>query len=196
MNPYLSDSDVKLMLEFQKGDVASFEVLLKKFFPRILNFIYRFVHDRQLAEDLTQEVFIKVYKQAQAYVPKAQFKTWLFTIAKNTSLNELRRKGRVHYSLDDGVDIEGSRLERQVEDKGGLRPDQALLDQEKASAVEQVINSLPEKQRMVVVLRRYEQFSYEEIAKTMSCSTSAVKSLLSRARETLKGKLSYLFNNK
>ncbi len=194
MNTYLSDSDVQLMLAFQKGDVVSFEILLKKFFPRILNFINRFVHNRELAEDLTQEVFIKVYKQAHSYTPQSQFKTWLFTIAKNTSLNELRKKNQKHISLD--ADIEGSenKMQRQVEDISVVRPDKALLDQEKAQAIKRVMETLPENQRMVIMLRRYEHFSYDEIAKTMGCSVSAVKSLLSRARETLKEKLAYLFN--
>lgn len=188
-NPYLSDPDVRLMLEFQGGDKASFEALMHKYYPRLLNFIHRFVGRREIAEDLTQEVFIKVYQAACAYRPQSKFQTWIYTIAKNISLNELRRNRGSVVSLDEPFSSQEGELRRDVEDPSGARPDEDLLRQETMKAVRQAIHALPENQRMVVILRRYEQFSYEEIAQTMRVSVKAVKSLLSRAKENLKNKL-------
>ncbi|MFQ5687467.1 MAG: RNA polymerase sigma factor, partial [Candidatus Scalindua sp.] len=89
---YLADIDVQLMLEFQKGDKVSFEKLMDKYYKRVMNLVYRFVGDKDIAEDLTQDVFIKVYNNAHIYKPKAKFQTWLYQITKNTCLNELRRR--------------------------------------------------------------------------------------------------------
>ncbi|MCK5083475.1 MAG: sigma-70 family RNA polymerase sigma factor, partial [Candidatus Omnitrophica bacterium] len=99
-NPYLSDPDVRLMLEFQSGNKASFETLMRKYFPRLINFIYRYVSDREAAEDLAQEVFIRIYKSGSSYSPQSKLQTWIFTIARNLSLNELRRNKHRTVSLD------------------------------------------------------------------------------------------------
>ncbi len=189
INPYLSDPDVRLMLEFQGGAKASFEALMRKYYPRLLNFIHRFVGQRAIAEDLTQEVFMKVYQAVSAYRPESKFQTWIYTIAKNISLNELRRNKKSTVSLDEPLSSQDGELKREVEDPSGVRPDEELLRQETVRAVRQAIHALPENQRMAVILRRYEQFSYEEIAQTMRISVKAVKSLLSRAKENLKNKL-------
>lgn len=161
-NPYLSDPDVLLMLEFQKGDKASFEALMRKYYGRVFNFILRIVSRRDAAEDLTQEVFIKVYHAESAYVPQAKFQTWVFTIAKNLSVNEC---------------------------KNPILADEKLFQNETVRMVKEAVHSLPENQWLAVILRRYEKFSYAEIAESLNCSTEAVKSLLSRAKETLKKKL-------
>ncbi len=189
INPYLSDPDVHLMLEFQGGDKASFEALMHKYYPRLLNFIYRFVGNAELAEDLTQEVFLKVYRAAAGYRPESKFQTWVYTIAKNISLNELRHHRKTPLSIDEPFQSEDGPVERQVEDTQTPRADEQMLHAETAAAVRAAIDSLPENQRMAVILRRYEQFSYEEIAQTMRMSGKAVKSLLSRAKENLKNKL-------
>ncbi|VAX35597.1 RNA polymerase sigma factor RpoE [hydrothermal vent metagenome] len=188
-NLYLSDPDVQLMLAFKQGDKAAFEKLMVKYFPRLLNFIYRFIKNRELAEDLTQEVFIKVYHNASAYHPKAKFKTWLYTIARNISLNEIRKNRQKMVSLDETMSSSQGPMQRQVADESVQRPDEEILHKEMAAAVQAAINDLPENQRTAVLLRRYEQFSYEEIAQTMKTSTKAVKSLLSRAKEKLKDSL-------
>lgn len=177
------------MLEFQKGNKASFETLIRKYFPRLLNFIFRYVHDREAAEDLTQEVFIRVYKSASQYKPQSKFQTWIFTIARNLSLNELRRHKHRTISLDKTFPSDEGELKKQVEDPRSTSPDEDILRKEKANAVKAAIDDLPESQRVAVLLRRYEQFSYQEIAQTMSVSVKAVKSLLSRAKESLKMKL-------
>lgn len=188
-NPYLDDPDVRLMLEFQKGSKASLEALMHKYYPRLLNFIYRFLGSREAAEDITQEVFVRVYKSASCYRPKAKFQTWVFTIARNLSLNELRRSKKACVSLEETFSSEDGEVKRQVEDLNGEDPDMELIRKEKAAAVKAAIHDLPENQRTAVILRRYEDFSYEEIARAMNVSVQAVKSLLSRAKENLKNKL-------
>lgn len=194
-NSYLSDEDVRLMLDFKAGNVASFEVLLKKYFKRILNFIFRYVGIRSVAEDLTQEVFMRVYKSAPNYLPRAKFKTWVYTIARNTSINEVKRNKQKIVSLDEMIECEGEQIPRQVEDKTIDRPDESAIRAETARVVKKAIYALGEKQRMVIILRRYENFSYQEIAKTMKISEKAVKSLLSRGRENLKKALSSFIKN-
>jgi len=188
-NDYLSDPDVQLMLSFREGNQAAFEDLMRKYFTRLLNFIYRYVGNRELAEDLTQEVFIRVYKTAHRYSPQSKLQTWLYTIAKNVSLNELRRLKNKNISLDQPIYTNGEGLKRQVEDKTQKAPDHILLENEKAEIIMEAIQSLPENQRIAVILRRYDQFSYDEIADTMKTSAKAVKSLLSRAKENLREKL-------
>ena len=193
-NPYLSDPDVRLMLEFQKGSKEAFETLMRKYYPSLLNFIYRYTGDKATAEDLTQEVFIRVYKSVSTYVPKAQFKTWLYKITRNISLNELRRYKHRVVSLNATIEIDGEQIPRQIEDKKMKRPDEVLIHSETVQTVKRAIYALPERQRAVIILRRYEGFSYQEIARTMKISEKAVKSLLSRARENLKNALSGLIH--
>jgi RNA polymerase sigma-70 factor (ECF subfamily) len=187
-NPYLSDPDVQLMLQFKAGDQTALEALMRKYYPRILNFIYRFLGNRQVAEDLTQEVFLKVYKSAFKYTPRSQFQTWLYTIAKNTALNELRRKRGLFVSTDQTFNSDGNELTKEIADYE-TAPDKDLMHKEKAAIIRQAIDDLPEKQRMAVILRRFEDFSYAEIAATLKVSDKAVKSLLSRAKLNLKHNL-------
>jgi len=188
------DPDVFLMLEFQKGDKASFENLMRKYYKRVFNFIYRFVGSIEIAEDLTQEVFMKVYKKAPSYKPQAKFQTWLYTIAKNISLNELRKHKKKMISLEETIESDSGEIKRQFEDDTSENPFQRLENKELVAIIKKAINQLPENQRIAVLLHRYEQFSYEEIAQTMGCSVSAVKSLLSRAKENLKIVLSQNMN--
>lgn len=188
-NPYLDDPDVRLMLEFQKGHKASLEELMHKYYPRLLNFIYRLIGNREAAEDITQEVFVRVYKSAACYRPQAKFQTWVFTIARNLSLNELRRGKKTAVSLEEPFLSGDGEVKRQVADPQGENPDQELLREEKTAAVKAAIHDLPENQRTAVLLRRYEEFSYEEIAQAMQISVQAVKSLLSRAKNNLRDSL-------
>lgn len=181
---YLSDPDVLLMLEFQKGDKPSFEALMRKYYARIFNFILRMTGSREAAEDLTQETFVRVYQSARNYTPKALYRTWLFTIAKNVSLNELRRASRRNLSLQAEIETPGGTVRPQAV-SDDPRPDEKAWTEEKRAFVKEAIEQLPGNQRTAVILRRYEKFSYEEIAGAMDCSVSAVKSLLSRARQNL-----------
>jgi RNA polymerase sigma-70 factor (ECF subfamily) len=186
---YLSDPDVLLMLRFQQGDKPAFEGLLDKYQRPIINFIYRFLQDKDEADDLAQEVFIRVYNGVDRYKPVAKFSTWIYTIARNICLNELRRKKAKIISLDETLETDDSQAPRQIADVKGNSPYEGAYKNELQKVVQEAIISLPENQKMVVILRRYQLLSYEEIAKTMGCSVSAVKSLLNRAKESLKERL-------
>ena len=180
-NIYLSDPDVGLMLHFQKGNYESFEQLMDKHYKSVLNFIYRIIGNIEQAEELTQEVFIKIYDQGKKYRPQATFKTWLYVIAKNLSLNEIRK----NKYLDTRVIIDDTEVDPAVQNQ----PDELASQQELADAVRVAIQQLPETQRLAVVLRRYEDLSYAEIATQLRTTEKAVKSLLHRAMTSLEKKL-------
>ncbi len=180
-NIYLSDPDVGLMLQFQKGNSTSFEQLMEKYYSPILNFIYRMVGNKEHAEDITQEVFVKIHENINNYQPRSTFKTWVYVIAKNLSLNELRR-GKYQ---DKDVIIEGDEVDHDL----SRRPEDQYIKDETVEAVKAAIQELPENQRLAVVLRRYQDLSYEEIAAALKTSEKAVKSLLNRAKENLRVKL-------
>jgi len=185
-NLTLNDPDADLMLRFQKGDNRSFEELICKYEKSVLNTIYRYTSDRVAAEDIAQEVFLRVFKSRHTYLPKSPFRYWLFSILTNLCLNYLRDSK--HRQT---VSIHASEGNPQVDIKDEKA--QAVSDNLKALelkiAVRDALNSLPPKQKMVVILNKYEDASYEEIAAEMKMSVSAIKSLLFRARESLKEKL-------
>jgi len=189
---YYSDPDVRLMLDVQNGNRAAFDALMRKYYPRILNFIYRFVGNREISEDLAQEVFLRVYKSASRYRPKSKFQTWLYTIAKNACLNEVRRNKGLFRSLDDPLYPEDGEFNQKLADQKDPAPDDDLIRKEKIRAIRGAINQLPEKQRIAVILRRYDEFSYKDIANTLNISDKAVKSLLNRAKENLRKRLASL----
>ena len=186
------EEDLKLIEAFIDGNKQAFESLMIKYYKRILNFIYRYVGSREIAEDLTQEVFIRVYNNVHKFKPEAKFSTWAFTIARNLSLNELRRLKRTAFSLDQAVDTQEGSVQSQWADEKAADPGKTLSDDERKTQIRAAISELPENQRVAVLLRRYEDFSYEEIAEAMNTSVKAVKSLLNRAKENLKVKLSNL----
>ncbi len=196
VSDFILDEDVRLMLKFKEGDKSAFEQIFDKYHIHIINFIYRMIGEKAESENLAQEVFLRVYRSGQNYRPKAKFSVWIYMIAKNLALNELRKKkSHKTSSLDEIVSYEEGELPRQVPEHN--KPS-ALIELERhelIDAVRKAINSLPDKQRIAVILRRYEDFSYEEIAKIMGCSISAVKSLLNRAKEALKEKLSPYVEN-
>lgn len=191
---YLSDDDVILMLKFQQGDNSAFEQLLEKYHAPIINFIFKFIADRFEAEDLAQNVFLSIYRSQKTYVPRAKFSTWIYTIARNLALNELRRKrNRKESSLEETIENEGGNMQKQRADNNVSSAAKELEKQELAGIVKEVIDSLPQHQKTAVILRRYENFSYDEIARVIGCSVSAVKSLLSRAKSALKEGLAPYF---
>ena len=191
---YSSDPDVHLMLEVQKGDRAAFDVLMRKYYARILNFIYRFVGNREISEDLAQDVFLRVYKSASSYRPKSKFQTWLYTIAKNACLNEVRRNKGLFRSLGETLHPEDREFNPRMAGQKSAAPDEDLIRAEKIRVIRVAIQQLPEKQRIAVILRRYEEFSYKDIASTLNISDKAVKSLLNRAKENLRMRLEALVN--
>ncbi len=183
-----ADPDVQLMLAFKHGDSAAFEELLRRHFRGVLNFVYRFIGPRDIAEELTHEVFIKVYRNAAGYEPRAHFRTWLFTIAKRLCLNELRRKSHDELSLEAMESSSADRGRTALPDPSPPA-EEDLIRRERTAAVRAAIDELSENQRLALILRRYEGFSHEEIAAALGISEKAVKSLLSRAREHLRQKL-------
>ena len=184
------DPDTELMLRVKKGDEAAFEELVDKYKQPVLNLVYRILRDATEAEDLAQNVFVQVFKSADRYRVEAKFSTWLFTIARNLCLNELRRRSRHPAdSLEAAAETQEEHPARQFEDKASVSAPDLLLREELTSKVQDALASLPENQRTAILLFKEKEMSYEEISKILDCSLSATKSLIHRGRETLKQKL-------
>jgi len=178
------------MLRVKHGDTAAFEELVDKYKQPVMNLLYRTLPDATEAEDLAQSVFLQVYKSAHRYRASAKFSTWLFTITRNLCLNEMRRRRRHPAdSLDAPLVEHGEEAPPQVREPATPAPDVALVQGELRQKVELAISELPENQRLAILLCREEDVSYESIADVLGCSLSATKSLIHRARETLKQKL-------
>ena len=181
-----------LMAGVAKGDDDAFEILVNRHQTSVLNLIYRFVGDRTQAKDLAQEVFLKVWQAAGGYSPKAKFTTWIYRITTNLCLNELKSARRrrwfpFHRSDED----EGKPIEENLCDDLPSAED-LLLTKERSRQISDALQGLPANQRMALVLKRYEDLSYQEIAKILNCSVSAVESLLVRAKRNLQEKLRLL----
>lgn len=188
--PVHLDPDAALMLRVKQGDTAAFTLLVDKYKQPVMNFAYRTLRDATEAEDLAQNVFFQVYKSARRYEPSAKFSTWLFTIARNLCLNEIRRRTRhPAESLDQTYAESEDQPLHQVEDKRAASPPDQLLHGELEDKITVALAELPENQRTALLLCRQEELSYEEIAEVLGCSLSATKSLIHRGRETLKLKL-------
>jgi RNA polymerase sigma-70 factor (ECF subfamily) len=184
--------DVRLMQLVSAGETAAFEELVERHQRLVVGTVARMLGSNSDVEDIAQQVFVRVWKSAKRYVPRAKFTTWLLKITRNLVFNELRRRSR-HAQLPLQVESEGE--ERPIRDERATAPDASLLEQELQRAIETAIAQLPETQRMAVVLRRYDELSYEEIAEVLDQSMPAVKSLLFRARTELRIRLSrYLAN--
>jgi RNA polymerase sigma-70 factor (ECF subfamily) len=184
----MARSDVQLMLDVKAGDETSFELLLQKYRIPLVNFLWRMVRDPGTAEDLAQEAFLRVYRARKSYAPSAKFTTWLFRIATNLALNAIR-DGR-HRLMEISVDglEEGGQPALEIADH---RPgaEQRLIERDRARLIWQAVAALPEKQRAAVLLHKYQEMEYCEIARVLDCSESALKSLLFRAYETLRVQL-------
>jgi RNA polymerase sigma-70 factor (ECF subfamily) len=176
------------MLQVRDNDAHAFEELMLRYQNRLLSLLAHMVGQRDLAEDLAQEVFLRVYRARSSYVPGAKFSTWLFTIAGNVASNALRTKARrreVHLAPLASESAPQS-LEAIALAASGLMPTRQLDKAEMCAAVHQAILSLNDRQRMAVLLAKFEHFSYADIAEVMGMSPQAIKSLLSRARCNLK----------
>lgn len=184
------DPDAALMLLVKQGDRDAFAVLVNKYKQPIMNLVYRSLADATEAEDLAQHVFLQVFKSAHRYEVAAKFSTWIFTIARNLCLNEIRRRSRHPAdSLDETHPDNDEQPARQIQDTKNFSPPDAALHGELEDKIEQALSELPENQRTAIQLCRQDELSYEEIAKVLDCSVSATKSLIHRGRETLKQKL-------
>jgi RNA polymerase sigma-70 factor, ECF subfamily len=179
--------DVRLMRLVARGDTSAFENVIERHQAVVAGTAARMLGSNSDVEDIAQQVFIRVWKSARRYVPRAKFTTWLLKITRNLVFNELRRaKRRAQVSLQPEPGAE----EISLKDETNPAPDASLLEGELQQAIEEAIMQLPESQRMALVLRRYEQLSYEEIAEVLDLSVPAVKSVLFRARTELRARLS------
>ena len=188
--PASLDPDAALMLRVKQGDTAAFTTLVEKYKQPVMNLAFRTLRDETEAEDLAQTVFVQAWKSAARYEPAAKFSTWVFTIARNLCLNEIRRRTRhPAESLDQTRDDSDDAPLHQVEDRRTTAAPDALLRGELESKVDEALSALPENQRTALLLCRQEELSYEEIAEVLGCSLSATKSLIHRARESITAKL-------
>jgi RNA polymerase sigma-70 factor (ECF subfamily) len=192
-----SDPDVRLMLQVRDGSAAAFEELVMRYQGRLITVLEHLVHRRDVAEDLAQEVFLRVYRARASYVPGAKFSTWLFTIANNVASNALRSRARrreVNVAPDAAGDDKSPPLERMAKAASGLMPTRQLDKVEASEVIRAAIDSLGERQKMALLLSKFEGMSYTDIADTMGLTVQAVKSLLSRARTNLRDLLEPYMN--
>src|SRR5271165_2271088 len=183
------DFDAELMLRVKQGDGASFSILLEKHRAPVIHFLYRMIQNQAVAEELAQEVFLRVYRSRNTYEPTAKFTTWLFRIATHLALNWIRdgKNEKQQESLDQ-VNDDGAT--RQVPDRNRT-VEQELVYRSRLQEVRYAIESLPAKQRAAVMMHKYEEMEYIQIAGALNCSESAVKSLLFRAYESLRALLAH-----
>ena len=185
------DLDAQLMLRVRDGDEDSFRVLLEKHRKPLIHFLYRMVQDQPVSEELAQEVFLRIYRSRGSYEPTARFTTWMFRIATHLALNWLRdeKNERATERLDEdrGSDMPA----RELPDK---KPsvEQRMVYQARLQEIRDAISLLPEKQRAAVLMHKYREMEYAQIASALECSESAVKSLLFRAYETLRARLAHM----
>jgi RNA polymerase sigma-70 factor (ECF subfamily) len=181
------DYDAELMLRVRDGDGVSFAALLDKHRSPLVHFLWRMVGNHAVAEELAQDVFLRVYRSRASYAPTAKFTTWLFRIATHTALNALRdgKHERAQESLDA---VSADLPARQIPD-GRPSVEQCMVNGVRLDQVRQAVAALPTKQRAAVLMHKYEEMEYSQIAGSLGCSESAVKSLLFRAYETLRASL-------
>jgi RNA polymerase sigma-70 factor (ECF subfamily) len=184
------ERDAELMLRVREGDTESFALLLERHRSPVIHFLYRMVQNQSVAEELAQEVFLRVYRSRANYEPTAKFTTWLFRIASHLALNWIR--DRRHERGQESLDQETSDgMVRQVSDRG-LSKEQSMVRESKFEEIRRAIQGLPEKQKAAVLMHKYEEMEYSQIAAVLECSESAVKSLLFRAYETLRARLAHM----
>jgi RNA polymerase sigma-70 factor, ECF subfamily len=184
------DSDAAVMLRVKTGDEAAFNYLVQKYRRAMVSFMFRMAHNSAAAEDLAQEVFLRVYRSRENYEPSAKFTTWLYRIATNLAVNHARdtrhERPENQVSLDEPDTDTGLTVD--VADDS-LTAEQRILRQERMQAIRQKVQALPERQRMAVIMHKYQQMDYRQIAEVLKLSESATKSLLFRAYETLRNQL-------
>jgi len=184
------DPDAELMLLVRDGDEESFGILLDKHKNSLVHFLYRMVQERAVSEELAQEVFLRIYRSRQSYEPTARFTTWMFRIASHVALNWLRdeKNERAQQRLDQGI---GELRPRELPDRK-VSVEQRMVYESRLQEIRDAIATLPEKQRAAVLMHKYEEMEYSQIAAALDLSESAVKSLLFRAYESLRARLAHM----
>lgn len=180
---------IRLMLRVREGDEAAFRELVELHKGAVIGTCARMLGHSEEAEDLAQQVFLRVWKAAPRYEPSAKFTTWLFTIVRHLVFNETRRRGRHATVPLEGATTSDREATREHPDLVTKTPEAAMLQAELEQAIDRAIAELPEQQRLAVICRRYEEMAYEDIAAVLNTSVSAVKSLLFRARTQLRESL-------
>lgn len=184
------DYGAELMLRVKAGDGASFGILVEMYHPVMVRFLYRKVQNRALAEELAQEVFLRVYRSRATYEPTARFNKWIYQIAARLGSNS--RRDRKYERLQDSLDDRDvGKPVRQVSDRRWSVED-SLVHQVKLDEVRRAVDSLPAKQRAVVQMHKFAEMEYVQIARVLNCSVPAVKSLMFRAHETLRTLLEHM----
>lgn len=181
-----AEQDVLWMEKVKKGDEEAFRLLIEAHQSRVIGTVAKMLGDATDSEDIAQQVFIRVWNSAARYQPTAKFTTWLFKITRNLVFNELRRRKR-HPAAH--LEQKEEETAFQATDPNAPSPASTMLDTELQAAIQRAIDSLPEAQRMAIILRRYEEMAYEEIADVLKLSVPAVKSILFRARADLRVQL-------
>ncbi|HWY54820.1 MAG TPA: sigma-70 family RNA polymerase sigma factor [Terriglobales bacterium] len=183
-------SDAQIMLRVKAGDDAAFEYLVQKYRRPMLSFMYRMAHNSAVAEDLAQEVFLRVYRSREKYEASAKFTTWLYRIASNLAVNHARdtRHQRPENTVSLDEPDQESGLTMDLPDNS-LTAEEAIVRRERLAAIRQRVEALPERQKMALIMHKYQQMDYRQIAEVLKLSESAIKSLLFRAYETLRVQL-------
>jgi len=190
---YLYDPDVQLMLRAKQGDDDAFSKLVVNYQDRLTTIFYHMTQNQEAAEDLAQDVFMRIYRARHGYQPNAKFSTWLFRIANNLAINAHRNKKRrkeIALPTGESTSVNSVRAEEQaLAEKSALMPQRQLDKHELQLVVQRAMDQLSERQRLTVLLHKFEGMSYAEIGETMELTVPAVKSLLSRARDGLRASL-------
>jgi len=171
------ESDIELMMRVKDGDDSAFNELIRRHYRSVMNFIYRFTRDRENSEDLTQEVFLRIYRSVKSYKPEAKFTTWLFKIATNLCITKVKYRNKEQtLSLDDVSGTEDLK-DSKISDGFDLK-----YRSEMRKIIFDALNSIPERERVSIILCKYEGLSYDEVAEVIGCTVGAVKTYVHRGR--------------
>ena len=190
---YQQDEDVQLMLRFCDGDRKAFDKLVERNIANVCGLVYRFLGNQSHVDDIAQEAFLRVLRNAHRYKPEAKFSTWLYRIVANLCFNVIRARKTAKQISIHSAGHEDRTMD--FPDEGQLEPDAGLVGDERSKHITAAVAKLPENQRLAIILNKYEDKSYAEIAEILDTTTMAVKSLLSRARVTLREQLEGYFKN-
>ena len=182
--------------DLKKGDIKSFRILVDEHQKKVLNTCYRFVGNREDAEDLTQEVFIEVYKSISSFRGESQISTWIYRIAVTKSLDFIRKKKRKKRFAILKNTFSGDTVEEDIPDNQNLNPGSKIEEKDRIRILNEALESLPENQRAAFTLSKYDEMSYKEIAEILNTTVSSVESLIHRAKENLKKKLHHYYEKK